>query len=96
MRSEDSVLQGTVVAQCLHSMWTICQALFLSLHIHMAPPISMADGPLRCDVMVSDTFIVATEDAIPHPYLCVMRQIFWEHQMEISIKSDKFQRAGQL
>lgn len=47
MRSEDSVLQGTVVAQCLHSMRRICQPVS-SPHIHMA---RMAGGPPRCDVM---------------------------------------------
>lgn len=59
MRSEDSVLQGTVVAQCLHSMWSL-PTDFLSLHIHMAPQISMAERPLRCDVMVFAFFIMAT------------------------------------
>lgn len=70
MRSEGSVLQGTVVAQCLHSTRTICQAVFLSLHIHMAPQISMAEGPLSCDVMDFDTFITATEDTFSSIPVC--------------------------
>lgn len=70
MRSEDSILRGTVVAQCLHSMRTICQAVFLSLHIHMAPQISMAEGPLSWDVMDFDTFITATEDTFSSIPVC--------------------------